>query len=132
MTASPEKILVTGGAGFIASHLCEALLAEAAEITILDDFNDFYDPAIKEANIEAYRARLAELLSYAQPLLAPNGRCIFLKGERAQEEIAEAHEAGWLFDVRAHPSRLAPDSAALEIRNLRRAPGLAATPHGKL
>ncbi len=86
------------------------------------------------ANVVTARAlaRLAELMSYAQPLLAPNGRCIFLKGERAQEEIAEAHEAGWLFDVRAHPSRLAPDSAALEIRNLRRAPALAATPRGKL
>jgi UDP-glucuronate 4-epimerase len=58
MTATPEKILVTGGAGFIASHLCEALLAEAAEITILDDFNDFYDPAIKEANIAAFRDRI--------------------------------------------------------------------------
>lgn len=77
-------------------------------------------------------ARLSELLGYAQPLLAPKGRCIFLKGERAQAEIEEAHEAGWLFDVHAHPSRLAPDSAALEIKNLRRAPALAATPHSKL
>jgi len=76
--------------------------------------------------------RLAQLLSYAQPLLAPTGRCIFLKGERAQGEIAEARDAGWQFDVVAHPSRLAPDSAALEIRNLHREPGLAATPQGKL
>lgn len=50
-----EKILVTGGAGFIASHLCEALLAEGAELTILDDFNDFYDPAIKHANLAGIR-----------------------------------------------------------------------------
>jgi 16S rRNA (guanine527-N7)-methyltransferase len=76
--------------------------------------------------------RLAQLLGYAHPLLAPTGRCIFLKGERAQEEIAEARDAGWRFDVVAHPSRIAPDGAALEIRNLRREPGLAASPHGKL
>ena len=39
-----EKVLITGGAGFIASHLCEKLLADGFEITIMDDFNDYYDP----------------------------------------------------------------------------------------
>jgi UDP-glucuronate 4-epimerase len=53
-----EKILITGGAGFIASHLCEALLADGAEVTIIDDFNDYYDPAIKEANIAGFRDRI--------------------------------------------------------------------------
>ena len=53
-----QNVLVTGGAGFIGSHLCEALLAEGAEITIIDDFNDFYAPAIKEANIVAFRDRI--------------------------------------------------------------------------
>ena len=58
MTAIPEKILVTGGAGFIASHLCEALLATGAEIVVVDDFNDFYDPAIKAANIAGFRDQI--------------------------------------------------------------------------
>lgn len=44
------KVLVTGGAGFIGSHLCEALLARGDEVVILDNFNDFYDPAIKRQN----------------------------------------------------------------------------------
>ncbi|PYI89348.1 MAG: epimerase [Verrucomicrobia bacterium] len=45
------RVLVTGGAGFIGSHLVEKLLAEGHEAAILDDFNDFYDPQIKRSNI---------------------------------------------------------------------------------
>ncbi|HMJ06455.1 MAG TPA: GDP-mannose 4,6-dehydratase [Chthoniobacterales bacterium] len=45
------RTLVTGGAGFIGSHLVEKLLAARHEVAILDDFNDFYDPQIKRANL---------------------------------------------------------------------------------
>jgi Nucleoside-diphosphate-sugar epimerases len=45
------RILVTGGAGFIGSHLAEKLLAAGHNVAILDDFNDYYDPQIKRANI---------------------------------------------------------------------------------
>lgn len=47
-----KNILITGGAGFIGSHLVDHILREGqSRVTVADDFNDFYDPAIKRANI---------------------------------------------------------------------------------
>jgi UDP-glucuronate 4-epimerase len=47
------KILVTGGAGFIGSHFVERCLALGHSVAVVDEFNDFYDPAIKRANLAA-------------------------------------------------------------------------------
>jgi UDP-glucuronate 4-epimerase len=47
--------LVTGGAGFIGSHLLDDLLNRGASVLCLDDFNDFYDPDLKRRNIENHR-----------------------------------------------------------------------------
>lgn len=45
------KILVTGGAGFIGSHLCERLLKEGHSVVNIDNYNDYYDPQIKRKNV---------------------------------------------------------------------------------
>ena len=56
------KILVTGGAGFIGSHVAARFLWDGHEVGIVDDFNDYYDPRIKRANVAALggAARLFE------------------------------------------------------------------------
>jgi UDP-glucuronate 4-epimerase len=50
------RILITGGAGFIGSHLTDRRLARGDRVVVLDDFNDFYDPALKRANAAPHLA----------------------------------------------------------------------------
>jgi|GEM_PF-2406333 len=56
MKLDSQRILLAGGAGFIGSHLAEALLAEGAKLTIVDCLDDFYSPQRKQANLRCVRA----------------------------------------------------------------------------
>jgi UDP-glucuronate 4-epimerase len=51
------NFLVTGGAGFIGSHVCERLLDLGHSVWALDDLNSFYDPAIKQQNIREIQSK---------------------------------------------------------------------------
>ncbi len=49
-----RRALVTGGAGFIGSHLVDRLLSEGWAVTSVDSFDDFYDPAMKRGNVSPH------------------------------------------------------------------------------
>jgi len=59
------NFLVTGGAGFIGSHVCERLLHDGHSVWAFDELNDFYDPQLKRANIRSLQA-LAKPFEFVQ------------------------------------------------------------------
>ncbi len=59
------NVLVTGGVGFIGFHVCERLLQAGHTVCALDDLNDFYDPAMKQANLRDLQA-LAQSFVFTQ------------------------------------------------------------------
>ncbi|HOZ47851.1 MAG TPA: GDP-mannose 4,6-dehydratase [Candidatus Hydrogenedentes bacterium] len=77
-----KRVLITGAAGFIGSHLADRLLERGDNVVGLDDFNDYYDPDVKRRNVEqalghpeyalfeddiCNSGRLFELFEQAQP-----------------------------------------------------------------
>ena len=51
-----KKVLVTGGAGFIGSHVAQYLLERGDDVVIIDELNDYYDVTIKKSNLELLRS----------------------------------------------------------------------------
>lgn len=82
-------ILVTGAAGFIGFHLADALMARGDRVIGIDDLNDYYDPALKQARLDTLTARHGD-------------RFTFHRLDFADEARLEAALAGAEFDRIAH------------------------------
>jgi len=55
-----KKVLVTGGAGFIGSHVAEYLLERGDDVVVVDEMNSYYDTRIKESNLQLLREKYGE------------------------------------------------------------------------
>ena len=77
-----ESILVTGGAGFIGSHLCEELLKKDKKIIIIDNFNNFYDPQVKRNNIK-------EIIKTMQENNIDNNMLVIKEGDIRDDQFLE-------------------------------------------
>ncbi|HTM56977.1 MAG TPA: NAD-dependent epimerase/dehydratase family protein [Candidatus Udaeobacter sp.] len=98
---SEPHALVTGAAGFIGSHLVERLLEQGTRVTGVDCFTDYYDPALKRANLararESNAFRLIELdLSSADLAALPEVTVVF--HQAAQPGV----RASWGAEFRAY------------------------------
>jgi UDP-glucose 4-epimerase len=58
------NVLVTGGAGFIGSHIAEGLLAEGHTVVVLDPLDSYYDVGIKEHDLETCRETAPERFTH--------------------------------------------------------------------
>lgn len=85
-----KSVLVTGGAGFIGSHLCQRLLAEGHPVICLDNFDTFYDPAIKRKNVETISAS------------APRDFFRLVEGDIRDQDFLDDLFRGWDFDLIIH------------------------------
>ena len=55
MNPASNHVLLTGGAGFIGSHVSEALLRRGVQLSVVDSLDDFYSPTAKRTNLEEVR-----------------------------------------------------------------------------
>ncbi|MBN8660118.1 MAG: GDP-mannose 4,6-dehydratase [Candidatus Obscuribacter phosphatis] len=98
-----RRILITGGAGFIASHLTERFLALGDKVVAIDNFNDFYNPALKRSNVNAFLADPAHRDSYR-----------LVEGDIRDAHALDEAFSGGPFDVVIHLAAMAGVRPSLE------------------
>ncbi|MCY3779561.1 MAG: SDR family NAD(P)-dependent oxidoreductase [Chloroflexi bacterium] len=91
--------LITGAAGFIGSHLAAALLARGGRVVAIDNFNDYYDPAIKRHNA----ARLSEY-----------DNCVMVEGDIRDVPLVDRLFAGHGISHVAHLAAMAGVRASVD------------------
>lgn len=89
-----KKVLVTGGAGFIGSHVAEYLLQRGDDVVIVDEMNDYYDVRMKESNLKLLKGSYPE-----------EGRLVVYKGDICDEglmaTIFEKEKPKWVCHMAA-------------------------------
>ena len=102
-----KTILVTGAAGFIGSHVAQALLARGDRVVGLDNLNDYYAPARKEANLAEVREAVA-----------PGERFTFVKGDFRESVLLHELFKPGIFDAVIHLGAMAGVRTSVENPHL--------------
>ena len=90
-----KTILITGGAGFIGSHLCESLLRRGSSVLSLDNFDPFYDPNLKIRNVERIQKTFPDRFELIKgDVRNPDHLSEIFKGHRIDIVIHLAARAG--------------------------------------
>lgn len=87
--SAPPTVIVTGAAGYIGSHLCEALLMRGDSVVGIDAFTSHYDPVRKRANLQEVR-KTAVSASRTHGDGNPEERFVFLEGDVRQASDLDA------------------------------------------
>jgi len=87
------NILVTGGAGFIGSHVCEQLLRLGHSVSLIDEMNDFYPPRFKYENLAALE-RTGPIRFHPGSICDETGVLAFFREVRPEAVIHLAARAG--------------------------------------
>lgn len=86
---SLQRILVTGGAGFIGSHLTRRLLQAGHRVRVLDNLDPFYDPAIKRSNLAALQSAAGAECEFQEgDIRDPQACCTAVEGVDAVVHLA--------------------------------------------
>jgi UDP-glucuronate 4-epimerase len=96
------KILITGGAGFIGSHVSEVLLARDDQVVCVDNFNDYYDPARKHRNVAAFLGHPAYQLVKADIRAPAEGLADLFAAQKFDKVLHIAAMAGVRYSIE-HP-----------------------------
>ena len=94
-------IVVTGAAGFIGMHTCSRLLSDGATVVGIDNLNDYYDPALKEARIQELSTE-AGFRFQRQDLCEPGAFTALMARERPTQVVHLAAQPGIRHSVN-HP-----------------------------
>lgn len=98
-----KTILVTGAAGFIGSHTVQALLNRGDVVIGLDNFNDYYDPARKRANLEEVQLETQCGISFT-----------FIEGDIRDRALISRLFADYRFDAIIHLAAMAGVRASIK------------------